>query len=508
MAQTNFNVGAIANDGTGDALRDAFIAQQAMNTDLYTNKVDKVVGKDLSENDFTDALKDKLDNLDANAEENVQADWLQDDDTQDDYIKNKPDQLFASVGYFHYNDVATQTTPISVTAYTETLLTNDTEGSQTNRSQAPYGVSDVWFPSAFDFSQLSIGDTIDLRVDLLLTTDSVNQKYKIFLRVGETSDYEYDLHIFDGQIKEISTDENIVGFCGFSLDYEEHLTNLSRLYIVSDDDARVKVNGWYTRIVRKSINVIDFNSDPLKLDKDTTAGVERAYIINADGSQGTKATSDFGGVLEFANLAAFPATGEVEKIYIDLATNMQYRWSGSAYVKIGGGKRYQTFLFQSSATVTLPADQKNLHQSRFTAGASVLSTLGLTLGSGISEPGGVLDLNHISDVCVPNITPNYISKVVNVTLSYSRNVAESGANTNVKIILISDTKYNTDIQKICEHVITSSTLLTNNEGKVTIPILTHLPLSAFSNLKWTIRSNNGVAQQFNILRLNVDIEEI
>ena len=31
-----------------------------------------------------------------------------------------------------------------------------------------------------------------------------------------------------------------------------------------------------------------------KVDKVSTAGVERAYIINADGSQGTKATSDFG----------------------------------------------------------------------------------------------------------------------------------------------------------------------------------------------------------------------
>lgn len=58
--------------------------------------------------------------------------------------------------------------------------------------------------------------------------------------------------------------------------------------------------GLSTPIIRKSINVIDFNSDPLKLNKDTTAGVERAYIINADGSQGTKATSDFKDVLEFA----------------------------------------------------------------------------------------------------------------------------------------------------------------------------------------------------------------
>ena len=35
-----------------------------------------------------------------------------------------------------------------------------------------------------------------------------------------------------------------------------------------------------------------------KLDKVSTAGVGRAYIINADGSQGTKATSEFGGSLE------------------------------------------------------------------------------------------------------------------------------------------------------------------------------------------------------------------
>ena len=73
-----------------------------------------------------------------------------------------------------------------------------------------------------------------------------------------------------------------------------------------------------------------------KLDKVSTAGVERAYIVNADGSQGTKATSEFKDVLEFANLAAFPATGESGKIYVALDTNFTYRWSGSVYVQIGG----------------------------------------------------------------------------------------------------------------------------------------------------------------------------
>jgi len=90
MAQTNFNVGAIANDGTGEPLRQAFQEQQAMNTELYTTKVDKVVGFGLSENNFTDAQVVKLAGIEDGAEVNVQADWNQNDDTADDYIKNKP----------------------------------------------------------------------------------------------------------------------------------------------------------------------------------------------------------------------------------------------------------------------------------------------------------------------------------------------------------------------------------------------------------------------------------
>ena len=41
-------------------------------------------------------------------------------------------------------------------------------------------------------------------------------------------------------------------------------------------------------------------------------------------------------VLEFANLAAFPVTGETGKMYVDLATNKTYRWSGTVYVEISG----------------------------------------------------------------------------------------------------------------------------------------------------------------------------
>ena len=39
-------------------------------------------------------------------------------------------------------------------------------------------------------------------------------------------------------------------------------------------------------------------------------------------------------VLEYATISSFPATGQSGKIYVDLSTNLTYRWSGSAYVEI------------------------------------------------------------------------------------------------------------------------------------------------------------------------------
>ena len=42
-------------------------------------------------------------------------------------------------------------------------------------------------------------------------------------------------------------------------------------------------------------------------------------------------------VLEYANLAGFPGTGETGVIYVALDTNKTYRWSGSAYIYITSG---------------------------------------------------------------------------------------------------------------------------------------------------------------------------
>jgi hypothetical protein len=63
-------------------------------------------------------------------------------------------------------------------------------------------------------------------------------------------------------------------------------------------------------------------------------------IATLDGSGKVPATqlpSYVDDVVEAANLASFPATGETGKIYVAIDTNKTYRWSGSAYVYITSG---------------------------------------------------------------------------------------------------------------------------------------------------------------------------
>ena len=64
------------------------IADQSDLQNALDLKVDKVTGKELSENDFTDILKTKLDGIESGAEVNVNADW--DSVSGDSEILNKP----------------------------------------------------------------------------------------------------------------------------------------------------------------------------------------------------------------------------------------------------------------------------------------------------------------------------------------------------------------------------------------------------------------------------------
>jgi len=76
---------------------------------LLSDKVDKVTGKGLSEEDFTTTLKTKLDSINAGAEVNVQSNWTEADTTSDAYIQNKP-SLATVATSGSYNDLTNKPT--------------------------------------------------------------------------------------------------------------------------------------------------------------------------------------------------------------------------------------------------------------------------------------------------------------------------------------------------------------------------------------------------------------
>lgn len=90
MAQKKINY-SFANDGLGDPLRQAFIKTDDNFDELYANKVDKVIGKELSDVNFTQADKDKLDNVDTSVK--PQSDFYVNDPLNTAFIKNKPTKL-------------------------------------------------------------------------------------------------------------------------------------------------------------------------------------------------------------------------------------------------------------------------------------------------------------------------------------------------------------------------------------------------------------------------------
>ena len=174
----------------------------------------------------------------------------------------------------------------------------------------------------------------------------------------------------------------------------------------------------------------------------------------------------------------------------------------------GGGKKTHLMLFAVPSVTTLPASQKNLHQSRISNLGTVFSNLGLTFGNGITETGGVISGNYISNVCAKHITPNFKSQVKNIVLSYSRNTSEISNPTDIVLRVFADTRYAIDVQLVAEYNIISNSIPFDHENKVTIPVLEHLDLNEYSNLCFCVRTNNATDQVFNFFRLTIEVEEV
>lgn len=107
-------------------------------------------------------------------------------------------------------------------------------------------------------------------------------------------------------------------------------------------------------------------------------------------------------VLEFANLAAFPAAGETGKIYVALDTNKVHRWSGSAYVEISASP---------GSTDSVAEGTTNLYFTQARARASVSASGSLSYNSGT----GVFSYTQPTNVSTFTNDAGYITSSASIT---------------------------------------------------------------------------------------------
>lgn len=155
-------------------------------------------------------------------------------------------------GIFDYRDQATNTTPISVSANTSTIITNDGAASDTYKKLPDTGITDLYNTTfnRFEFTGLTVGDMIDIRLDLEVTTTVNNQIFSIDLELGQGGT-TYTVPFIVDQEKKTSGATSVIRYNGIYMKDANTINNYGQFKIISPDALTVEVHGWYCKLMKQ-----------------------------------------------------------------------------------------------------------------------------------------------------------------------------------------------------------------------------------------------------------------
>lgn len=159
-------------------------------------------------------------------------------------------------GIYDYRDSTTLTTPISLTGGSTAIITNDGLGSNNYILEADLGPSNIWDTTnnRFDFTSLNIGDMIDIRLDLEVTTTSNNQTFSIDLEMGQGGTI-YTIPFVVNQEHKTAGAVAVNRYNGIYLRNANLIDNPAQFKISSASNLTLEVHGWYCKLVRKGRNI-------------------------------------------------------------------------------------------------------------------------------------------------------------------------------------------------------------------------------------------------------------
>ena len=153
-------------------------------------------------------------------------------------------------GFIDYDDSLTSGTPISLLSGVDTALTNDGLGADTFKGFAPATVADVWLSNAFDFTDLSVGSEVGIRLDVIVTTLTPNTDLSINLLLGGGL-IPFTIPFMSEQTYKSAGAHSINVYNRFYIKDSNALNGYGKFMVTADSAATAVVNGWYVSIKKR-----------------------------------------------------------------------------------------------------------------------------------------------------------------------------------------------------------------------------------------------------------------
>ena len=345
-------------------------------------KVDKVTGKGLSTNDYTDSEKNKLAGIASGAEVNVQSDWNA--TSGDAFIKNKPTIPAAvtesTVSGWGFTKNTGTVTGVKINGTTKepssgvvdlgtVITTHQDVSGKVDKTTTVNGhalsdnvsvtKSDVGLGNVGNFKAVStvasqgLSDTekSNARSNIGAGTSSFSGSYNDLTNkptIPSVGNAEVEIQKNGTKVGSFTTNQsgskvavNITVPTGTAANKDVPTSgNASTSQVVMGNDSRLTdsrnandVYSWAKASSKPTYTASEVGAIPTSA-KGAASGV--ATLDSAGKVPSSQLPSYVDDVLEYDTKSAFPTTGEGGKIYVDKSNNTTWRWSGSSYTQIKG----------------------------------------------------------------------------------------------------------------------------------------------------------------------------
>ena len=278
-----------------------------------------------------------------------------------------------------------------------------------------------------------------------------------------------------GQILRWSSDGTAVWGADNNTTYNNATTSTDGLMSSSD---KTKLNGIAAGAIKTIVDsaLSSTSTNPVQ-NKVIYGAISSKADLNTSGKVlSSQLPSYVDDVLEYSAKSNFPSTGESGKIYVDTATNLTYRWSGSAYVEIS----QSLALGETSSTAyrgdrgKIAYDHSQISHAPTNAEVNQNAFSNVKVGSTTISADSKTDTLELVAGTNVTLTPDATNDKVTITTNDTKNTAGS-TDTSSKIFLVGATSQAANPQTYSHDTayVGSDGCLYSNNTKVSVNGHTH-----------------------------------